>query len=263
MNTQTEHKENVLITGASRGIGLELAREFARHGCNLVLVARDDKRLGEVASELKHSFGIDVRTIVADLSRPEAPQAIFDQISREQVPVDILVNNAGIASYGKFAETDLDQELRMMQVNMVSLTHLAKLFLRSMLARNHGRIVNVSSLGGYQPGGPLWAVYFATKSYVLSFSKALEVELRGTGVSVTAVCPGATDTDFKHAYQLGQTLLYRFLAMRPEQVAKAAYGGIMRRRTVVVPGVINKIFAIAGELPPRRIALEINAWLVK
>lgn len=150
-----------------------------------------------------------------------------------------------------------------MQVNMVSLTHLAKLFLRPMLERKRGRIVNVSSLGGYQPGGPLWAVYFATKSFVLSFSKALGVELRGTGVSVTAICPGATDTDFKDAYHLGQTLLYRFLATTPSKVARSAYCGIMRRRSVIVPGFINKMFAIAGELPPRRIALEINAWLVK
>ena len=263
MNTWTKAEENVLITGASRGIGLKLAREFARHGHNLVLVARDGNRLGEVAKELKGSFDIDIHTIVADLSRTEAPQAIFDQVENERIPIDILVNNAGIASYGKFADTDLEQELRMMQVNMTSIIHLTKLFLRPMLARKRGRIVNVSSLGGYQPGGPLWAVYFATKSFVLSFSKALGVELRGTGVSVTAICPGATDTDFKNAYHLGQTLLYRFFAMSPARVARLAYCGIMRRRSVVVPWLVNTILAIAGEIPPRRIALEVNAWLMR
>ncbi len=262
MNICTHAKEHALITGASRGIGLELAREFARHNFDLVLVARDGKRLDEAAEGLKRDFGVDVHTIVADLSSADAPQAIFDRIGDQRISVDVLVNNAGVGSYGNFADTDMDQELQMMQINMLSLTHLTKLFLRQMLTRKRGRIVNVSSLGGYQPGGPKFAVYFATKSFVLSFSKALCVELRGTGVSVTAICPGPVDTNFKDANNLGDTKVYRF-AMTPESVAKSAYRGIMRRRSVVVPGLISKILAIAGELPPRRIALEVNGWLMK
>lgn len=263
MNTWARERPSVLITGATRGIGHALATEFAGHGCNLVLVARDGKQLDVVAGELKGRFEIDILTIAADLSQTDSAQRVFDQIEKEQIAVDILINNAGIASYGNFAETDLQRELRMMQINMISPVHLAKLFLRPMLARKHGRIVNVSSLAGYQPGGPKWAVYSATKSFVLSFSKALGVELRGTGVSVTAICPGATDTDFKTDNHLEQTLLYRAFAMSPARVARSAHRGIMARRSVVVPGFINNVFAIAGELPPRRIALEVNRWLVK
>ncbi len=263
MDTSTHARESALITGASRGIGRELAKQFARHGFNLVLVARDGKRLGEVARELKANFQIEISTIVADLSTPEAPQAIFKQIENEQLHIDILVNNAGIVSYGKFADTDMDHELQMMQVNMAGLTHLTKLFLQPMLARKRGSIVNVSSLGGYQPGGPLWAVYTATKSFVQSFSKALRVELRGTGVSVTIVCPGATDTSFKDTNQLERAKLYRFFDMSPARVASSAYRGIMRKQSVVIPGLANKILAIAGEFPPRRIALEVNGWLMK
>lgn len=263
MKTPSKTGENVLITGASRGIGLELAREFARHGFNLVLVARDASQLDKVADELKGDFGVVVRTVAADLVQPEAPQVLFDQVQKQSIPIDILINNAGIANYGKFADTDIEQELRMMQLNMLSLIQLSKLFLKPMLAKKRGRIVNISSLAGYQPGGPMWAVYSATKSFVLSFSKALGVELRGTGVSVTAICPGAAHTDLEEVNHLSQTFLYRFLAMDPARVAKSAYRGIMWRRSVVVPGVFNNILAMVGELPPRRIALEVNALLMK
>ncbi|MGC2167096.1 MAG: SDR family oxidoreductase [Gallionella sp.] len=263
MNTSTHARENALITGASRGIGLELAKQFARHGFDLVLVARDVDRLAAVAAELQRDFGVTVRTIAADLSTADAPRAIVEQLDKQACNINVLVNNAGIASYGNFADTDLTRELRMMQINMLSLVHLSKLLLPQMLARRSGRIVNVSSLGGYQPGGPKWSVYMASKSFVLSFSKGLGVELRGSGVSVTALCPGATDTDFKTENHLERTALYRLFAMTPARVARLAYRGIIRRRTVVVPGLFNKILAIAGEFPPRRIALEVNGLLMR
>ena len=255
-------KETVLITGASRGIGLALSREFARHGFDLVLVARDTQKLEALAGELK-SYGVDVRGIALDLSRPDAPKALFDQCQNESLTIDMLINNAGIVSFGKFAETDLEQELQLIHLNMAVLTHLTKLFLQPMLARKRGRIVNISSLLGYQPGGPMWAVYAASKSYVLSFTKALSVELRGTGVGITALCPGATLTDFVGVNNLGNTATYKLFGMSADKVARLAYNGIMKGKTVVIPGFINKLLAFAGELPPRRIALEINALLMK
>jgi short-subunit dehydrogenase len=259
----TDDSETALITGASRGIGLELAREFARHGYDLVLVARDLHRLEDAAIELRRDFSITVHTIAADLSTTEGVDSILAQLRRQAIPVDVLVNNAGIASHGNFADTELDHELRMMQINMASVVQLCKALLPNMLLRKHGYIVNVSSLGGYQPGGPQWAVYIASKSFVLSFSRALSVELRGTGVSVTALCPGATDTEFKTENHLERTLLYRLFSMSPARVAGIAYRGVMARRSAVVPGVLNKLLAFAGELPPRRIALEVNALLMR
>lgn len=259
MNNRENVRQTVLITGATRGIGLELAREFARHGNGLILAARNAEHLAAVAGELQQRHGVPVRAIPIDLSQPGSAAALFEQAGT----VDILINNAGIVSYGKFAETALDHEQQLLQLNIASLTELTKLFLRPMLARGSGRIVNVSSIGGYQPGGPMWAVYFASKAYVLSFSKALSVELRGSGVTVTALCPGATATGFLDTAGLDTTLVYRHLCMDASEVARCGYRGIMRGKSVIIPGLINKLLAFAGELPPRRIALEINGWLMR
>ena len=256
-------KQKVLITGASRGIGLELAREFARHGHELLLVARHGSTLDAIAAELRQRHGVEVHAIALDLGQPGAATALHTQVEASSWEIDVLANNAGIVSYGKFAETELAHERQLLQLNIATLTELAKLFLRPMLARGRGRLVNVASVGGYQPGGPQWAVYFASKAYVLSFSKALAVELRGSGVSITALCPGATATGFLDTAGLDNTLVYRFLCMDAASVARIGYRGIMKGKTVVIPGLVNKLLALAGELPPRRIALEVNGWLMR
>ena len=182
-------KETALITGASSGIGLDLARLFAKDGHDVVLVARSEGKLREIAAELERDFGMTAHVIVADLAKPDAPQTLVAQLP---VDVDVLVNNAGFGVLGPFVETDLAKELEMIQVNVVALTHLTKLLLPPMVARRRGRVLNVASTAAFQPG-PLMAVYYATKAYVLSFSEAIADELRDSGVTVTALCPGPTE----------------------------------------------------------------------
>ena len=263
MNNETKKPETVLIAGASRGIGLALAEQFSHHGHEIVLVSSNAQALNKAADELKRAYGVKVRVYACDLSRPESPQALFDELVSDSIKVDILVNNAGIGSYGPFAESDSQRDLSMMQLNMVGLTLMTRLFLPSMLSRGQGRIMNVASLSGYQPGGPGMAVYFATKAYVLSFTRALSAELCCTGVTATALCPGPTSTAFKSRDGLENTWLYRLFQMPAEAVAKAGYRGVMAGKRAVIPGFANKFLAFAGELPPRRIALEVNRLLLK
>src|SRR6266550_6618870 len=213
-------KETALITGASSGIGLDLARLFAKDGHDVILVARSEGKLREVAAGLERDFGVKAHVIVADLARPDAPRQLFDALP---VDVDVLVNNAGFGVTGPFAGTDLAKELEMIQVNVVALTHLTKLLLPPMIARRRGRVLNVASTAAFQPG-PLMAVYYATKAYVLSFSEAIADELRDSGVSVTALCPGPTETGFAAAANVGATRLFTMSKPADSRaVAEAGY----------------------------------------
>jgi short-subunit dehydrogenase len=242
-----------LITGASSGIGFDLAHLFAADRHDVVLVARSEGKLRELAKELEAKHGIKATVIAADLAKPETPQQIFVIAP----PVDILVNNAGFGTSGKFAETDLRAELDMIQVNITALTHLTKLFLPQMLERGRGRILNVASTASFQPG-PLMAVYYATKAYVLSFSEAIAEELRGTGVTVTALCPGPTATGFQQTAELGTEALLK--VMRPVssmEVARAGYRGLMRGKRVVVPGMKNKLGVQSIRVTPRALATRV------
>ena len=246
-------RSTALITGASSGIGLDLAHLFAADGHDVVLVARSEQKLRELAKELEAKHGITATVITADLAKPDVPQQIFVIAP----PVDILVNNAGFGTSGKFTETDLRAELDIIQVNVTALTHLTKLFLPPMLQRGRGRILNVASTAAFQPG-PLMAVYYATKAYVLSFSEALGEELRGTGVSVTALCPGPTATGFQKTANLGTEALLK--VMRPESsmdVARAGYRGLMRGKRVVIPGVKNKIGVHSLRITPRAVVTKV------
>src|SRR5712692_6004686 len=180
-----------LITGASGGIGYELAKLFARDSYNLVLVARSADKLAQLAAELEKAYQIRATVVAVDLAQPDGPEQVFAATQKAAIEVDVLVNNAGFGQFGFYVETDLQEELQQIQLNIASLTHLTKLYVRPMVERRHGRILNVASTAAFQPG-PLMAVYYATKAYVLSFSAALSNELQGTGVSVTALCPGPT-----------------------------------------------------------------------
>jgi short-subunit dehydrogenase len=245
-------KETALITGASSGIGLELAHLFACNGHDLVLVARNEENLRRLATELLTTHHVSVRIIAKDLARTTSPAEVARELQAASVPVSVLVNNAGFGSYGVFHHTDLSSDLQMMQVNMVALTELTKLFLKDMLERRRGRILNVASTAAFQPG-PLMAVYYATKAYVLSFSEALANELSGTGVTVTALCPGPTRTGFEDRANLQQSRLFRSHLMDARAVAKAGYRACMKGKAIVVPGWRNKLLAFAIRFVPRSI----------
>lgn len=241
-----------LITGASDGIGYELAKCFAREGHDLILAARNEEKLKSVAAEIAATYGVRVSHIVQDLSAPEAARQLFDEVRKRGVAFDYLVNNAGAGTYGLFAETDLERELRMMQLNMNSVTALTKLVLPDMLKRRKGGILNVASTAAFQPG-PLMAVYYATKAYVLSFSEALANELKGSGVTVSVLCPGPTRSGFQRSAGMESSKLFRRGVMNATDVAEIAYRQFMRGKTTIIPGLRNKIFSLSVRLGPRKL----------
>jgi short-subunit dehydrogenase len=246
-----EPRKTALVTGASSGIGLDLAKRFAAEGFDVALVARSEDKLKEVAAALEAAHAVTAHVVIADLSLPRAAAVLVAELDRRGIDVDVLVNNAGYALYGAFTETDLDGELAMIQVNIVALTHLTKLLVPNMVARKHGRVLNVASTAAFQPG-PLMAVYYATKAYVLSFSEALANELAHTGVTVTALCPGPTKTGFQARAQMEESKLVRGKQiMTSETVARAGYAGLMKGKTVVIPGMGNKVMARAVNFLPR------------
>jgi short-subunit dehydrogenase len=238
-----------LITGASGGIGLELARIFAREGYRVVLVARNEKRLKEIAQELRPA---ESEVIALDLSLPGAAEEIHGKIPK----VDALVNNAGFGVFGKFVEKGLAEELNMMQLNMTALVILTRLYLPSMIAAGSGKIMNLASTAAFQPG-PLMAIYFATKAFVLSFSEAIANELEGTGVTVTALCPGPTTSDFQERAQMQNSGLVKGRKMMDARtVAEAGYRALMAGKRIEIPGLANKLLIQSLRLSPRSIVTK-------
>jgi short-subunit dehydrogenase len=241
-----------IVTGASSGIGYELCKQFASDGYSLLITARGQDRLDALAEELRKG-GAAATVFSKDLASPEAPQQLFEATQTISQPVEILVNNAGFGTFGPFVETDPASTLEMMRVNIIALTHLSRLFLPQMLKRGRGRILNVASIAAFQPG-PLMAVYYASKAYVLHFSEALASELRGTGVTVTVLCPGPTETGFKERAGIGDNWLFRKRRMMTaRRVAEVGYAALMRGRRLVVPGFRNKLLIHSVRLAPRRI----------
>jgi short-subunit dehydrogenase len=239
-----------LITGASAGIGLELARIFAREGYGLALVARRSEQLSEIAAELKPT---PVQAIAKDLTLAGAAEEVY----REVPKVDVLVNNAGYGVYGPFTTTSLDDELGMLQLNMTVPVVLTKLYLPAMVASRSGRILNVASTAAFQPG-PLMALYYATKTFLLSFSEAIANELEGTGVTVTTLCPGPTATEFSARTKLDNSRLFkRMKVMDARTVAEAGYRGLMAGKTVVIPGLLNKLLVQSLRISPRGVVTKI------
>lgn len=250
-----------LITGASRGIGRALAKEFARNGHDLILVARSRDELDAVAQELRSEFGVEATVLVFDLSLPESPQSVFDTVESQGGEVDILVNNAGFGNWGHFASTELSTDVDLIEVNITALTQLMKLFVRPMIERGRGRVLNVASTGAFQPG-PILATYYASKAYVLSLSEAVAFELRKTGVTLTCLCPGATSTSFMDRANMKGLRLFRFGMMDADTVARVGYRGTMAGREIVIPGLANRILAFSVRLAPRRVVTQLVGWLM-
>lgn len=241
-----------LVTGASGGIGLELAKLFAADRHDLVLVARSTDKLEAIAREFSAKHGIRARVFTADLSDPSACDRLYEAVRAEGLVVDTLVNNAGFGGYGDFWQTDLEHETRMMNLNVVSLVRLTKLFLRDMVRERRGRVLNVASTAAFQPG-PLMAIYYATKAFVLSFSEAIADEARGTGVTVTALCPGPTDTGFRAAAGMKKSMLFsKHLNLPAGIVARQGYDGMKKGKTIVIPGFRNRLVATLVRFAPRK-----------
>ncbi len=248
--TTTSTRPTALVTGASSGIGAALARLFAKNGYDLVMVARSQQALEHLANELTRTSGAKVVVLTKDLAHASAAEEIVAALQQQGIQIDVLVNNAGFATYGMFAEIEPQAELEMMQVNMITLTHLIKLLLPGMLVRHRGKILNVASTAAFQPG-PLMAVYYATKAYVLSLSEALAEELRGSGVSVTALCPGPTRSGFQERAKMRESRLVQGDIMDAETVATAGYRALMSNKRMVIPGTQNRLMALAPRLLPR------------
>lgn len=241
-------RKTALVTGASSGIGLDFSRLLAADGYHLFLVARSEEKLQQLAREIGNAS-----VIVADLTSPDAPQKVFEASG----PVDVLINNAGYGVTGPFIETDLAKELGMIQVNIAALTHLTKLFVRPMVARNSGHIVNVASTAAFQPG-PLMAAYYATKAYVLSFSEAIAEELRKTAVTVTALCPGPTATGFAEVAGMESSRLFNLSKpMSSAEVARYGYEAMKHGKRVAIPGMANKLLTQSIRVSPRRLVTSI------
>lgn len=254
---EREGRGTVLVTGASAGIGRELARVFAGHGWDLVLVARRAGALEALAEELRRAHGRWVRVLARDLLAPGAPRELFDRLEEERVPVDVLVNDAGTLEMGGFVDTELDALERMVDLNVRVLTAMTRLFLAPMRRRGHGRILNVASTASFQPL-PALAAYAASKAFVLSLSEALSEELSGTGVTVTALCPGLTSTnmvDKVRATSERAGMIPDFLLSDAGAVARAGYAACMAGRVIEVPGLGNAVLTNWSRFQPR--------WLVR
>ena len=239
-----------LITGASGGIGYELAKLFARDGSNLVLVARSSDKLVQLATELERAYKIRATVVAADLAHADGPAQVFAATQQAGIDVDVLVNNAGFGQFGFYVKTDLEEELGQIQLNIASLTHLTKLYARPMVERGRGRILNVASTAAFQPG-PLMAVYYATKAYVLSLSSALSNELRGTGVTVTCLCPGPTTTEFHKRAAMDLSNIMKAPFMDAKTVAEIGYRAMLKGKPTVIAGAMNWLVAQSTRFAPR------------
>jgi short-subunit dehydrogenase len=253
--------QTALITGASSGIGRALAAEFARHGFDLVLVARSEGRLRAVADDLRQRFGVNSLVLPHDLAQPEAPATIHGEVAAQGIGVDVLVNNAGMQVFGPVQDTDIGAQLRLIQVNLVALAHLTLLFIPDMRSRGGGRILNVASTAAFSPA-PFNAAYCASKAFVLYFSEAIACDLEGTGITVTCLCPGPTRTEFAQRAGIENVRIFHLGALSAERVARVGYRALMRGRTTVVPGLLNRVLVFATRLTPRRLATRAGRWVM-
>jgi hypothetical protein len=240
-----------LVTGASSGLGVDFARELAARGANLVLVARREDLLRQHTEAIAARYGVKTSLIAMDLATHDAPQALYDRLKTEGTSVDVLVNNAGYGLYGAFSELAWERERAMLELDIITLVHLSKLFVRDMVAHDYGYMLHVASIGAYQPS-PLYASYGAAKAFVLNFGEALSYELRRTKVRSTVISPGVTATEFLKVSGQSATLYQRLLMMKSADVARIGIEAMLKGRPSVVPGFLNAVGAFIPRLMPRR-----------
>ena len=247
-----------LITGASNGIGFEMAKIFAVKDINLVLVARRKDKLDELKRELEAKHKVWVYTIGKDLALPGATKEIFDEVKANSLSIDYLVNNAGFGDFGPFAESDWNKQEQMINLNITTLAHFTRLFLPDMICRGGGKILNVASTASFQPG-PMMSVYYATKAFVLSFSEAVNDEVRKNGITITALCPGPTKSGFQGAAAMeGSKLLERIDLATSKEVAEYGYKAMMKGRAVAIHGFKNSIMANSVRFAPRALVVKVT-----
>ena len=250
-NEKAKVKRTALITGASGGLGLSFVNIFARDGYDVVLVARNGDRLEEIKKEIEEKYNVSATVVAVDLCSPDGAQKVYDATSSAGIRVDVLVNNAGFGDFGKFYMSDINKQIRMVDLNCTALMHLCHLYLADMVKLGRGNILNVDSIAAFQPG-PLMSVYYATKAFVLSFSQALTRELKGTGVKVTCLCPGPIRTNFDNAADLGESGLFKNLKVwDPNVVAEFGYNNMKKGKSLCICGFVNKIIVFANRLAPR------------
>ena len=241
--------ENVLITGTTSGFGKAFAEKFASMGYNIILVSRDMQKLKQQQLYLQYQYHVTVNFIAYDLTKEDAADFIIEQIDNWNIPIDFLVNNAGFNEFGLFSQTDISKEIKMIDLHIRFITQLTKHILSIMEKNNYGHILNIGSTGSFIPS-PSDAVYSATKAYIMSFSNALYGEYRNTGIKITLLCPGATETEFARKANIEQTLLFKFAMMKPEQVVKIAYPKIIKGKRLIIPGIYNKFLVFFSKIMP-------------
>jgi len=249
--------KTVLITGASSGIGREFAYIFAEKKNNLVLVARNKDKLAQIAADCEKKYNIKATVLSYDLSKVESATSLHNAIKQHKITVDVLINNAGFGQYGPFGKSDFDRNLDMINLNVTTLVALTSLFVKDMVARNQGQILNIASTAAFQPV-PNFAVYGATKAFVLSFTEALHYELKDTKVSASVLCPGPTSTGFEQAADMDGSKLFKNGVMNAKTVAQIGYNGLQKNKMTVVPGFKNKFLSIASNMTPSR---DLLVWV--
>ncbi len=254
--------KTVLITGASSGIGLEFAHIFAQNKINLVLVARNHEKLKTLAQELELKHKVKVSVLPYDLSNYQNAEAISNWLGAQNINIQYLINNAGFGELGSFADSNWARQEQMINLNITALTYLTHLFLPAMRQAGYGRILNVASTAAFQPG-PGMAVYFATKSFVLHFSEAINAELSGSGVTVTALCPGATESGFADAANAAESKLFKGRKLpSSREVAEFGYKSMMKGKTVAVHGIVNKSLIAGIRLMPRKLVVQVSKMIM-
>ena len=254
--------KNIIVTGTSRGIGLELAKIHASKGGDLVLVARNKSKLDEIKTELEKQYKVSVHIISKDLSLTNSVQEVYNETIKENIQIDYLINNAGFGDFGMFVETDWNKELQMINLNITTLTHFTKLYLQDMIKRSSGKIMNVASTAAFQ-SGPTMAVYFATKAYVLSFTEAVSNEVSDKGITVTALCPGATETGFQTAGGMEESNLFKGKKLpTAKQVADYGYRSMIKGKTVAIHGMMNYIMSNSVRFTPRALVVKITRKII-